>query len=374
MAERTHWDWTTLPAGRLLAFLLLMLSLLHGQVRSADRQLESWHEVIRQLPYYQTQGIFKNLSRIREWVLLGSGYCEGSERHLLFTASGEFLSYLADADSDSATQDKLNRVRRQLAASGRLQAWVPGSSRTIGYPFALACNTRHFDLQAALAGILGDDPANRLWGTWDGISVGSTAQPVSLAAAIAQVYRQRKQQGRLNFPEEVLSLLLGQLVIESSGNKMARSGANALGIMQLLPAVLKDCEVPRQYWFHRIAQIDCALRLTEQNHRILSPLFEARFGSLPVAKKTTLYHLLLLQSYHAGIGRMRELLDDSLTGKAAAWYVSRQRHFSAEDIALSLILHNLGRRELGMASLYYMVDVSLATRSFNKTRLPTATP
>jgi len=60
-----------------------------------------------------------------------------------------------------------------------------------------------------------------------------------------------------------------------------RSRAGALGIMQLTPVVLEDCGLAKRFYFHRLAQIDCALYVLEQNHRVLSEPFAETFGHLP---------------------------------------------------------------------------------------------
>ncbi|HBC32979.1 MAG TPA: hypothetical protein DC045_01345, partial [Marinobacter adhaerens] len=104
--------------------------------------------------------------------------------------------------------------------------------------------------------------------------------------------------------------LAGQILIESGAQARAHSRANARGILQLSPAALSDCQIaPNNFW-HRLAQIDCALRLMNQNARNLAPVFEQRFGHLPEAKRDRLFTLLLVQAYHGGAGRVQALLDD----------------------------------------------------------------
>ena len=45
----------------------------------------------------------------------------------------------------------------------------------------------------------------------------------------------------------------------------------------------------------------------------------------------------------------------------AKYFAANGSRFSAGDIALGIIFHNLGHEELGFAALYYVADVSIAT-------------
>jgi len=170
----------------------------------------------------------------------------------------------------------------------------------------------------------------------------------------------RQEMGRVSMPEDVLSTIAGKVLIESGGRARAHSSADARGIMQLSLAALKDCGLNERFHFHRMAQIDCALRLLDQNHRVLQPKFEQRFGHLPQAKSQELYAMLLLQAYHGGAGLVGRLLQDEQLGGAAAYFAEHHQQFTAGDIALGLIFHNLGRDRVGFASLYYVVDVGIA--------------
>ena len=71
--------------------------------------------------------------------------------------------------------------------------------------------------------------------------------------------------------------------------------------------------------------------------------------------------MLLIQAYHGGIGRITQLLTEAPANKATLYFAEHHQHFSAGDIALGLIYHNLGREQLGFASLYYVADVAVAT-------------
>lgn len=332
-------------------------------IQAAPEPLAQWHDVIRQTPYWISQGVHDNLRTIRLWVLTSRGYCEQPERHILFDVRATFQGYLDNGEDTDATQRQLNELRAALAADGTLEAWVPGSRGVTGYPLALSCDQPDARLQAALDRYTGADSEALFWGTWDGMQVGSADKRVSLHEAVNIVYQTRREQGRIELPEEVLSTLAGKVIIESGGLSNAHSAANARGIMQLTPAALGDCEIAERFHFHRIAQIDCAMRLLEQNHRNLYPTFEDQFGHLPADKAEHLYNLLLLQAYHGGVGRVRALMtNDELRG-AADYFAQHHERFSAGDIALGMVFHNLGRNFLGTASLYYLVDVSIASEA-----------
>lgn len=293
----------------------------------------------------------------------GESYCEDEDRHILFDRRAAFLGYVSTDSDVAANQARIDELRAQLAASGRTDGWVAGTAGGIGYPFALSCRQPDARLGDGLARYVGDDARSRLWGTWDGMRIGTPEAPVSLHVAIRRVYEMRRAQGRLGLPEHVLGALAGKVIIESGGLREALSPAGARGIMQLSPAALSDCGLDRRFHLHRLAQIDCALRLLEQNHRILEPVFEEHFGHLPQQKATALYRLLLLQAYHGGAGRVRALLTDPDLDAAARYFAKHHERFSAGDIALGMVFHNLGRNRLGFASLYYVVDVSIAAQA-----------
>jgi hypothetical protein len=248
-----------------------------------------------------------------------------------------------------------------------VDSWVPGSEGAIGYPFALACDQPHVNLSDAVARYLGTDAAERIWGAWDDLTFATREKPGSLHEALMYIYRKRLAQKRLTLPDEIPRYLAGQILIESSGQARAHSGANARGILQLSPSALSDCRIkPRNYW-HRLAQIDCALKLMNQNARNLRPVFEQRFGELPAAKRHHLFTLLLVQAYHGGAARVQALLEDNTLSKPAAYFAAHQERFTAGDIAFGMVFHNLGRDHLGLASLYYVADVQQATEALCRT-------
>ncbi len=347
---------------RLLTVLLVPLIFLAPLAKGLE-SVDDWKEVVRSSPYWVSQGVYDNIVTIRRWVLKESGYCSDSERHILYNMRGQFLGYMNDGDNREDTQQRLNNTRARLAAEGRADTWAQGSKGTTGYPFALACDQPHVNLDEAMARYLGTLPADLVWGAWDDLSFASADSPQSLHNALLYVYNTRKQQRRIELPRELIRYLGGQLLIESGGQQRAHSAANARGILQLSPAALQDCSIqPANYW-HRLAQIDCALRLINQNARNLQPAFEERFGHLPQAKQDRLFTLMLVQAYHGGANRVRTLLDDDSLSKPAAYFAQHHDSYTAGDIAFGMIFHNLGRDRFGLASLYYVADVQLATEA-----------
>lgn len=346
------------------AYLLQCCSFLWSMPAWSD-QSAPWLQVVRHTPYVYSHNWFRNLSDIRRWVLTESGYCSEQDRHLLFDIRAQFLTYQDDRLLRETTQLQLNETRKILADKGKVHTWVAGAKNQVGYPFALACNQPHVDLNSALARLLGWHKDFWVWGSWNGIRVGSESSPVPLIDMVKAVYDKQSRLQQLPHAEQLWPLFVGQIVIESGAMKYTRSAAQALGMMQLMPAVLEECGILGRHQQHRMAQIECATKLYGQNHRRLKPVFEQRFGHLPEAKQQQLYQLLLVQAYHGGVGRIMGLLglseQDSLQARQAAEYFAQHhQRFSAEDIALGLIYHNLGRNRLGLASLYYLVDVQLA--------------
>ncbi len=324
---------------------------------------DDWTQVVRSSPYWVSQGVYSNVLTIRGWVLKESGYCAETDRHILFDMRGQFLAWISDGSDREETQARLNSTRKTLFDDNRTDTWLPGKTGQTGYPFALACDQPHVNLDEAVARYLGTLPSERIWGAWDDLSFASSGQPESLHNALRYVAQTRQDQNRLDLPRELPLYLAGQILIESGAQARAHSGANARGILQLSPSALSDCRIkPRNYW-HRLAQIDCALRLMNQNARNLEPAFAERFGHLPETKQQRLFTLLLIQAYHGGAGRVEALLIDEALSKPAAYFAEHHDRFTAGDIAFGMVFHNLGRDRLGLASLYYVADVQLATEA-----------
>jgi len=341
-------------------FLVLLAQGSKAQTTVTPASRESWLDVVRQTPYWQSQGVADNLATIRTWVLFSRSYCSEPQRHLLFDHRGRFLTYLDNGDSTEETLRRLNHTRKKLADAQRVPFWRAGADERRGYPLAIACHQPFVNIGEVIDRLTGENADYRVWGTWDGMAVGTRDSPVSLVELFEQVYKDRKAQGRFSFPDSVMSRFLGKTIIESGAQKHALSPQAARGIMQLRPEVLDDCEIPKEFRLHRMAQVDCALRLVEQNHRNLKEPFETTFGHLPQNKRQRLYNLLLIQAYQIGVGRTIQLLTDEELGKAARYFANNQERFSAEDIQVGMIYHNLGREDIGLRSLYYVTDIRLA--------------
>ena len=333
--------------------LLLLSSTLSASVNSR------WQDIIRSTPYYASIGFTANIMAIRRWVLLSNGYCEVTQRHILFDRRAAFLGWMSNPEDPSDRQQKLNGLRERLFNEKTVAEWLPGAEQKPGYPFALSCDQPDVDLGAAIERLMVRD----VWGTWDGLAAGTQDKPVSLIETAQLVWSHRQLQ--LKEPLDVIdfSLFLAQLLIESGARKSALSRVNAIGILQLREGVLKDCDIPERHWRYRMAQVDCAVRLYVLNRRNIEPPFNQVFGHLPEQKRHRLFSILLMQTYHSGIGNMKRLLTGSKQGKATAYFAQHHDKFTAEDIASGMLFHNLGRTPWGWESLYYMIDIEIAEQA-----------
>lgn len=318
-----------------------------------------WTDIIRGQPYTDSVGMVDNLKTIRRWVLLSSAYCEEPERHILFDERGRFVGWMSDQETEAQTQAKLNERRQQMVQQGRVERWIAGSETQLGYPFALACDQPHVDVPAALDRLFGQTEADRLWGTWDGMTAGSAEAPISLAELVRLVWEHRQSEFVPPISSVRLEQFMAQLVVESGAVKQAQSAVNAIGILQLRQQALEDCELETRFYRHRMAQVDCAARLYVLNRRNLQPVFERHFGHLPTAKKQALFARLLMQTYHSGIGHMTELLEGDEQGRAAAYFAENHKRFSAAEMATGMLYHNLGRPPWGWDSLVYLIDIDI---------------
>lgn len=320
---------------------------------------QDWHKLIRNSPYHFSKNFHHQISEIRQWVLFQRGFCSVKDRHILFNRRGEFISYHDNLTDSKSTQKKLNQIREKLYKDKRVSQYINGSQNSLGFPFALNCNQPHADVYRAMDRLFGKEKKDRLWGTWDGLKAGTKKKPIPLYQLVEQVYRAKSEIIEQPVVASELRHFLAQIIIESGAQKHGLSKANAIGLLQLKPSVLKDCQIPKKFYRHRMAQVDCAVRLFQQNRRNLLPVFNERFGHLPSSKKVQLFSLLLTQSYHSGVGRITGLLNDSKFNKASLHFAKNHRSYSAGDIASGIIFHNMGRQDLGFASLYYVVDIAI---------------
>lgn len=339
-------------------FISTLLWLVEPVILFASNKTE-WQEVIRETPYHSSIGFTNNIMAIRRWVLLSNGYCEVTQRHIVFDRRAAFLGWMSNPENATQRQQKLNDLREQLFNNKAVSDWIPGTEQQPGYPFALSCDQPDVNLDEAIQRLL----SRNVWGTWDGLAAGDEDNPVSLIETAELVWNHRQLQ--LKEPLEAIdfSLFLAQLLIESGAKKTALSRVNAIGILQLREGVLSDCNIPKKHWRHRMAQVDCAVRLYVLNRRNIEQPFNQLFGDLPEQKRNRLFSILLMQTYHSGIGNMRNLLTDSVQGKAAVYFAQNHMKFSAEDIATGMLYHNLGRQPWGWESLYYMIDIEIAEQA-----------
>lgn len=337
--------------------LIFSLFLLAG-VSFAD--IWHWQDIVRVSPYWHSQQSHQNLMSLRGWILQQQDYCQDGARHVLFSHRGQFVGVIENDEDRDVNQQRINDKRQQLAESGVVPYWIKGEDNVRGYPFAINCDQPFAYLGNAMNRFIGTDDDDRFYGSWNGLNIGDANNTVSLKQALERVYQHHQLQGISTLPEDVVSLLAAKMLIESGGRPEVVSHTNAKGIMQLMPAVLSDCNIPAQFHFHRIAQLDCALRLLEQNHRNIRPSFDLVFGDLPHPKKENLYSLLLIQAYHGGAGRIRSLMTNEQFNGPALYFAQHHQDFTAGDIAVGMVFHNMGRNSLGFASLYYVSDVSVA--------------
>jgi hypothetical protein len=321
-----------------------------------------WQSLIRNAPYHISLGMTENLQTLRRWVLLSEGYCENENRHILFDLQGRFVSWMENTEDETAMQGALNAVRKKLYDDDRIDTWSPGTERTLGYPFSFSCNQPHVDIESALGRLT----APNVWGTWDGLTAGSETSPISLADTAKLVFDLRQSQLNMPLKELEFELFLAQMVIESGAVKNAKSRDNAIGILQLRSEALADCGIPSRFYRHRMAQVDCAFRLYVLNRRNLEEPFNARFSHLPDAKKMRLLSLLLVQTYHSGIGNMQRLLGEGEQSKAGRYFAENHARYSAEDILTGMLFHNIGREPWGWESLFYLMDIELVEQRIKR--------
>ncbi len=316
-----------------------------------------WTQIIRAIPYSYSQNFHSNLSQIRQWVLFENGFCDLTQRHIFFNNKGVFLGFMDNLNDSQENQNKLNKIRELYLKQNKVKRIVLGSINQTGYPFALNCDQPHVNINESINRLLGRKKEDRLWGTWDGMKSGTEDSPIPLYQLVEKVYLKKSK----IINEPVVSFeyryFLAQIIIESGAQKNGLSKANAIGLLQLKTSVLQDCQIPPKFYRHRMAQVDCAVRLFQQNQRNLRAAFTSKFSHLPKEKQEVIFSLLLVQAYHSGIGRIQNLLISPDYDQATEYFSKHHEKYSAEDIASGIIYHNMGRQNLGFASLYYVIDV-----------------
>lgn len=227
---------------RQLALTFILITLVHTPALAEEDQAESestdtsgWTSIVRDSPYWVSQGVYQNILTIRRWVLKESGYCSSPDRHILFDMRGQFLGWISNGDDSAATQKRLNDTRQSLHKKGLTEEWIAGDAHTKGYPFALACDQPHVNLDLAIGRYLGSEAKDRVWGNWDDLSFATREQPGSLHDALMYIVQRRSEQNRFTLPAVLPNYLAGQILIESGGQARAHSQANAKGILQLSP-------------------------------------------------------------------------------------------------------------------------------------------
>src|SRR5690554_534009 len=91
----------------LCAWLLISLQ----QSAAAAEPVANWQSVIRQTPYWASQGMAENLATLRRWVLFSTGFCSVPQRHLLFDRRGRFLAFSADGETAAESIARINSLR-----------------------------------------------------------------------------------------------------------------------------------------------------------------------------------------------------------------------------------------------------------------------
>ena len=71
---------------------LVQTSALAEESMAGDESADTpgWTAIVRDSPYWVSQGVYRNILTIRRWVLKETGYCSSPERHILFDMRGQF--------------------------------------------------------------------------------------------------------------------------------------------------------------------------------------------------------------------------------------------------------------------------------------------
>lgn len=322
---------------------------------------QSVGDMIRKLPYDVLEPqVAQRWKETRTDVLLNIGECE-EDRTLMVSMNGELLDHVRRIPENSQTshseyarrrfnQEQIDDWRRQQTKK------VTNAYDGIGYPFAYSCTNenREFILQGI------DSYNDRTISAWGPYEFTGTITPKEAFDLVSEQHPE--------VPELASKLLRGQYVVESGGDAHARSDKHALGAMQIIPYNLEHiCDLDTSEFNNKLAQIDCAFTLTQNNAERLEPYFENVFAHLPNQKKENLFSNLLTHSYHAGVNNFVDMMRPGIEGRAARWYADNHEPYSADDIMFGIVFHNYDAKEDGRefgdiksATMNYLTNARIA--------------
>jgi hypothetical protein len=314
----------------------------------------SLSDFVRNQPYdVITEDVFENWYELRSWVLLSDGPCGEKDSHIFANINGEYLGCFKNDSSLVSQQGFIDQYRKELYEQNISDVVLNQRS---GYPFAYNCDNESF--KEAIGRMTGDSTDYLLSGSWEHISV-PEQNPISIIEAVHLI----NEKNNHNLPEDILKRFFGQIVIESRGKKDLRSRKGARGMMQILPSVLERCGVEPQYYEHRFAQIDCALDQLNRSYHIMQSRVDRALPNIDATRRDELAQWMATHAYHAGSGRMSRLFGPTRTGAAARelnQHSEKYKNFTAEDLGIFLINHNIGRDGIGRATMKYTLDTQVA--------------
>lgn len=298
-----------------------------------------------------SEDIFENWYATRGDLFKHQGACAKPDRHILVDFNGNMLMYLDNTKNDlglNTTQETIDATRDSLYQHG----YADLVHRTDGanYPFAYSCD--HSIYEDGLERVLGHDTNYLLHGTWQDFSV-----PKTSAISIVDAVQQINEHFDHDLPEDVIKRLLGQLVVESSGRKYAVSDAGAVGMLQLLPSTMDDCGVDKSNYFHRFAQIDCALSELKKTYNTLDGAIDNALPNFSEQTRDELAAWMTTQAYHAGRGNIAKIFGEQGT---VAYNLNLQAdefsNYTGKDLGMILMIENFGKFNLGPKAMTYALD------------------
>lgn len=322
-------------------------------ISSTQGQYSTITELVRNTPYgHINQNVSENWETIRKWILKGEGPCSKDNRHIMVNLNGEFLTWLDNQGNQYRTIDKINQVRKTLLEQGKSEI-VLSENGTKGYPFAYQCELSREPIKKGITSL-----EQQVWGAYDDIQIPQN-NPIPLFESFEHINELKEY----SFPDEMISTVLGQYVIESSGRKNAISPDGARGILQLMPSTREDCRIPTHLLDHRFAQIDCAYQQISRARNYLEPKIDSALDNLDEDTKDEVLDKMTIQAYHAGMGNIGDLFDYSQTSGAASRVINenpqKYKNFTGEDIAMFILTHNFGRENIGPYAITYGVDAKI---------------